>query len=75
MLDTTTTRKIEAMLTMGVPYDAADFPALANADLQAQSRPSWRIEEGWYRSDGRSEIIAMIAYLQRVGTDIKAKDH
>ena len=36
-LDTTTTRrKIEAMRTMGVPY-AAEFPALANADLQKQS--------------------------------------
>ena len=73
-LDTTTTRrKIEAMRTMGVPY-AAEFPALANADLQKQSEG---IVIG-LKKDGIDaladrEIIAMIAYLQRVGTDIKAK--
>ncbi|MBK6370800.1 MAG: cytochrome-c oxidase, cbb3-type subunit I [Flavobacteriales bacterium] len=73
-LDTTTTRrKIEAMRTMGVPY-AAEFPALANADLQKQSEG---IVIG-LKKDGidalkEMEIIAMIAYLQRVGTDIKAK--
>jgi cytochrome c oxidase cbb3-type subunit I/II len=74
VLDTTTTRrKIEAMRTMGVPY-AEDFPAMANADITSRSTG---IVAG-LKKDGIEalkdrEIIALIAYLQRVGTDIKAK--
>ncbi len=69
----TTQKKIEAMRTMGVPY-AEDFPARANDDLHAQAR---RISEN-LKKDGITapddrEIIAVIAYLQRLGTDIKAK--
>jgi cytochrome c oxidase cbb3-type subunit I/II len=38
----TTRRKIEAMITMGVPY-AADFPAKANAGhYRPRARASWR---------------------------------
>ncbi len=74
VLDTAiTSRKIEAMITMGVPY-AADFPAKANADLVAQSELI-TIDMKKVGIDAASdrEIIALIAYLQRVGTDIKAK--
>ncbi|MCB0757926.1 MAG: cytochrome-c oxidase, cbb3-type subunit I [Flavobacteriales bacterium] len=73
-LDTTTTKqKIEAMRTLGVPY-AEDFPARANVDLVTQSQA---IVAG-LKKDGIDaladrEIIAVIAYLQRVGTDIKAR--
>jgi cytochrome c oxidase cbb3-type subunit I/II len=73
-LDTTTTRrKIEAMRTMGVPY-TAEFPALANADLQKQSEGIViGLKKDGIDAMADREIIAMIAYLQRVGTDIKAK--
>ncbi|HEY0975899.1 MAG TPA: cytochrome-c oxidase, cbb3-type subunit I [Flavobacteriales bacterium] len=73
-LDTSTTAgKIQAMITLGVPY-AADFPARANADLAEQGEA---VAEG-LRKDGIDaladrEIIALIAYLQRVGTDIKGE--
>ncbi len=73
-LDTTTTRsKIEAMRTMGVPY-AEGSPALANADLQAQSEGIVAgLKKDGIDASADLEIIALIAYLQRVGTDIKAK--
>ncbi|MBS1580617.1 MAG: cytochrome-c oxidase, cbb3-type subunit I [Bacteroidetes bacterium] len=74
VLDTSTTRvKIEAMRTMGVPY-AADFPAKANADLLAQG-DSIRagLKKAGIDVPSDREIIAVIAYLQRLGTDIKAR--
>jgi len=74
LLDTTTTRKkIEAMRTMRVPY-AAEFPALANADVSAQQdKIVAALKKDGIEAQKEMEIIAVIAYLQRVGTDIKAK--
>ncbi|HOY28646.1 MAG TPA: cytochrome-c oxidase, cbb3-type subunit I [Flavobacteriales bacterium] len=79
LLDTTTTRKkIEAMLTLGVPYEEAPysegFAARANEHLQAQSIAIVEdLKKAGIETMPDREIIAMIAYLQRVGTDIKAK--
>ena len=74
VLDTTTTpKKIEAMRTMGVPYDEG-FAARANADLAKQSEGIVvDLKKVGIDAAGDREIIAVIAYLQRVGTDIKAK--
>ncbi|MBK9174927.1 MAG: cytochrome-c oxidase, cbb3-type subunit I [Flavobacteriales bacterium] len=74
-LDTTTTRKkIEAMITMGVPYDK-DFPTRANADLVKQRDEIIAgLKKDNIDAPAHKEIIAMIAYLQRLGTDIKAKE-
>ncbi|HRF78490.1 MAG TPA: cbb3-type cytochrome c oxidase subunit II, partial [Flavobacteriales bacterium] len=78
-LDTTTTRKkIEAMLTLGVPYEEAPysegFAARANEHLMAQSIAIVDdLKKAGIDTPADREIIAMIAYLQRVGTDIKAK--
>lgn len=73
-LDTTTTAaKIRAMRTLGVPYELG-YEHQANRDLENQAK---NIAEDLgknnikVRSD--REIIAIIAYLQRLGTDIKAK--
>ena len=73
-LDTTITpRMIDAMITMGVPY-AKDFPAGSNAALQAQSEAIVAdLKKAGVDALSDREIIAVIAYLQRVGTDIKAK--
>jgi cytochrome c oxidase cbb3-type subunit I/II len=75
VLDTTTTRsKIEAMRTMGVPY-AEEFPAQANTDLSAQTaKIVASLKKDGIEAAGDMEIVALIAYLQRVGTDIKAKN-
>ncbi len=72
-LDTTTTRKkIEAMITLGVPYDEG-FPAQANADLMQQGEAiTADLKKAGIDTPADRDIIALIAYLQRVGTDIKA---
>ena len=73
-LDTATTPlKINAMRTLGVPY-AVDFADKANADLMTQAK----VIAADLKKDGievapNKEIIALIAYLQRLGTDINKK--
>jgi len=73
-LDTATTPlKINAMRTLGVPY-AADYAAKANADLMQQGK----LIATDLKKDGidvapNKEIIALIAYIQRLGTDISKK--
>lgn len=66
-----TADKIRAMQTLGVPYEKgfAD-QAETNLKLQAEKIASGLVKEG-YPVDANKEIIAMIAYLQRLGTDIK----
>ncbi|MES3017172.1 MAG: cytochrome-c oxidase, cbb3-type subunit I [Bacteroidota bacterium] len=71
-LDTTTTvKKINAMRTLGVPY-AENYEKIANNDLDTQART---ISENLLKDNIKvkedREIIALIAYLQRLGTDIK----
>jgi cytochrome c oxidase cbb3-type subunit I/II len=71
-LNTANTKdKINAMRTLGVPYEAG-FEEIAEADLlkQAEKIASNLTKEG-YPIEPQKEIVAMIAYLQRLGTDIK----
>jgi cytochrome c oxidase cbb3-type subunit I/II len=73
-LDTATTPlKINAMRTLGVPY-AVDYAAKANADLMAQAKGiAADLKKDGIEVAPNKEIIAMIAYLQRLGTDINKK--
>ena len=76
-LDTTTTRrKIEAMITLGVPYDqeyGEGFANRANAHLMEQSQKIVaNLKAAGIEAPTDAEIISLIAYLQRLGTDIKA---
>ncbi|WP_028978269.1 cytochrome-c oxidase, cbb3-type subunit I [Sporocytophaga myxococcoides] len=73
-LDTTTTAgKITAMRQLGVPYPSG-YEAQANDDLRKQANEiSARLKESGVKTKSEKEIIALIAYLQRLGTDIKAK--
>ena len=88
-----TEKKMEAMVTLGVPYTKEEIAnAKANIDAQATA-----IEKNLYNDpdfvksyeDSKKkaatrgeafvpmkdrEIVALIAYLQRLGTDIKVKD-
>jgi cytochrome c oxidase cbb3-type subunit I/II len=73
-LDTTNTAtKIRVMQGFGVPYSDS---LLQNVDAVRRSQ-AVEIAEGLKASkinvDYKKEIIAMIAYLQRLGTDIKAQ--
>jgi cytochrome c oxidase cbb3-type subunit I/II len=72
-LDTSTTAaKIRAMQTLGVPYPAG-YDKIANRDLNKQAKA---IADNLYadhiKVKNDKEIVAIIAYLQRLGTDIKA---
>ncbi|WP_256004625.1 cytochrome-c oxidase, cbb3-type subunit I [Pedobacter deserti] len=73
-LDTTNTRsKISAMRTLGVPYEGG-YESKANAELDKQAQniaADLKANKIDVKSD--REIIAIMAYLQRLGTDIKAK--
>ena len=63
--------KISAMRSLGVPYGAG-YEAQAMTDLQKQGDEiAKRLEEAKIVTDWDSEIVALIAYLQRLGTDIK----
>jgi len=71
-LDTSTTgAKIRAMQTLGVPYPAY-YDGRANEDLRAQAEEvALDLQKAGAPAEPQKEIIAMIAYLQRLGTDIK----
>jgi cytochrome c oxidase cbb3-type subunit I/II len=73
-LDTSTTKaKIEAMQTLGVPYEKG-FENEANADLHKQALEiQARLKQSGIKANANKEIIALIAYMQRLGTDIKAE--
>jgi cytochrome c oxidase cbb3-type subunit I/II len=72
-IDTASTpAKIRAMQTLGVPYPAG-YDKIANQDLLTQAngiRIDLKIAK--IQTKSTKEIIAIIAYLQRMGTDIKA---
>ena len=71
-LDTASTpAKIRVMQKLGVPYPAG-FDKTANQDLTAQAEAvAGRLKKDKIETPANKEIIALIAYLQRVGTDIK----
>ncbi|HRI25468.1 MAG TPA: cytochrome-c oxidase, cbb3-type subunit I [Ferruginibacter sp.] len=70
-IDTASTAaKINALRKLGVPYDKG-YENYANADLMTQAnsiRINLKIEGIQIPAD--REVIALIAYLQRLGTDI-----
>ena len=73
-LDTSTTAaKIRAMQTLGVPYPKG-FDQRGNELLEVQADSiAADLQRNKVPADPNKEIIALIAYLQRLGTDIKAK--
>ena len=83
VLDTTTTAaKIRAMQTLGVPYPTG-YDKIANSDLHKQANQIAKgltdqsseavLADAGVDNVSDKEIIALIAYLQRLGTDTKAK--
>ncbi len=73
-LDTSNTAaKIRAMQTLGVPYPEG-YDQIANKDLMHQADSIVKnLADAGIKTVPTKEIIAMIAYLQRMGTDIKMK--
>lgn len=71
-LDTSATAaKIKALRSIGVPYDEG-YEKFANEDLEKQANmiADDLINNG-IPADWDKDVIALIAYLQRLGTDIK----
>jgi cytochrome c oxidase cbb3-type subunit I/II len=69
-----TESKINAMRTLGVPYEAG-FEKIANVELQKQADIIAKdLQKQGIDVTSDKEIIALIAYLQRLGTDIKNID-
>ncbi len=74
LIDTATTpAKIRAMTKLGVPYPEG-YDKVANADLTKQAEKiKASLKKDKLTAKNYSEILAMIAYLQRMGTDIKSE--
>ena len=77
-----TQRKLEAMVTLGVPYSEAEV-ANAVSDLEKQAQAIYedlKIDEssllvGEEGLQPNHEIIALIAYLQRLGHDLEVENN
>ncbi len=67
-------RKIKVMRELGVPYsDSVEHNAIALAEAQAQGIADDLQPEG-FKNMADKEVVALIAYLQRLGTDIKSQN-
>ncbi|MBX9891142.1 MAG: cytochrome-c oxidase, cbb3-type subunit I [Chitinophagaceae bacterium] len=68
-----TPAKIRAMQTLGVPYPVG-YDQQANAELMAQANKiKDNLKKDKIETAADAEIVALIAYLQRVGVDIKGE--
>ena len=68
-----TAGKIKALRTVGVPY-AEGYEEVANEELDKQAQKiAARLKTEGYETQPEAEIVALIAYLQRLGIDIKSE--
>lgn len=66
-----TVGKIKAMKKLGVPYPEG-YETIAEADMQKQANEiAGNLKKDGINTPADKEIIAVIAYLQRLGRDIK----
>ena len=72
-LDTNTvSARIAALRKVGVPYPVGYETGQAQKDLTAQAaKVVANLQQGTIKAEPDREIVALIAYLQRLGTDIK----
>ena len=64
--------KVKALRSVGVPYEAG-FEETAQQDAETQAKTiSARLKTEGVDVQPDKEIVALIAYLQRLGTDIKS---
>jgi cytochrome c oxidase cbb3-type subunit I/II len=69
----TTSSKINALRTVGVPYPAG-YETIAGEDIDAQAENIIsNLKQDGIEVHPDTEIVALIAYLQRLGTDIKVQ--
>jgi cytochrome c oxidase cbb3-type subunit I/II len=72
-IDTNSTGpKIRAMMTLGVPYPTG-YDRIANQDLMQQAHViTANLKKDKIETAPDAEIVALIAYLQRLGKDVKS---
>ncbi|MCC6816989.1 MAG: cytochrome-c oxidase, cbb3-type subunit I [Saprospiraceae bacterium] len=74
IIKSTTISKIHAMRRLGVPYaEGYESQCIKDMEIQADKISNNLLKENKIEIKSESEIIALIAYLQRLGTDIKLK--
>jgi len=66
--------RVDVMAMLGVPYGDAINSAESMARTQAKSIASEIAEQGGPKDLADKKIVALLAYLQRLGTDIKKVD-
>lgn len=73
-IDTATTAaRIRAMQTLGVPYQKG-YDRIANKELMIQAEKiSKNLKADKIETAANKEIVALIAYMQRIGIDIKGE--
>ncbi|WP_266205585.1 cytochrome-c oxidase, cbb3-type subunit I [Pontibacter kalidii] len=70
----TTQDKLKTLKQLGVPYEQ-EYINRANEDLMAQATEiTSQLSKEGIEVRPETEIVALIAYLQRLGTDIKVKE-
>ena len=67
----TTIKKLKAMKTLGVPYTQYEIDNANNSLAEQAKIISDNLKKEGIALDSQKEMIAIIAYLQRMGTDIK----
>ena len=66
--------RVDVMAMLGVPYGDAVNSAETMARTQAESIASEIAKQGGPKDLADKQIVALLAYLQRLGTDIKKVD-
>jgi cytochrome c oxidase cbb3-type subunit I/II len=69
-----TSIKIRAMQTLGIPYPKGSDENAENVLIEQALKITVNLQESGIAISHEKEIIALIAYLQRLGTDIKVKE-
>jgi len=69
-----TEKKMKALKTLGVPYSDEEIQNGNNALLAQAKQISENLKKEGIVLESNKELVAMIAYLQRLGTDIKKQN-
>lgn len=70
----TTNKKLKVMKTLGVPYTEYEIDNGNNALMTQAQAISDNLKKEGIALDSKKELVAVIAYLQRLGTDIKKQN-
>lgn len=69
-----TEKKMKALKTLGVPYSDEEIQNGNNALIAQAKQISENLKKEGIVLESNKELVAMIAYLQRLGTDIKKQN-